>query len=87
VFNLPVENHPYYQIGDYTRESLYTKSASIQATWYRTTNQVTLSADKAVPNLLVTGLSGGDLYGGQFISRITVDSSSRAFPVDQALRQ
>jgi hypothetical protein len=87
VFNLPVENYPYYQIGDYTRESLYTKSASIQATWNRTTNQVTLSADKAVPNLLVTGLSGGDLYGGQFISRITVDSSSRAFPVDQALRQ
>ncbi|MEO8768307.1 MAG: hypothetical protein ABI363_08230 [Nitrosospira sp.] len=87
VLNLPVENYPYYLIGDYTRESLYTKSASIQATWNRTTNQVTLSADKAVPNLLVTGLSGGDLYGGQYISRITVDKSSTAFPVDQALRQ
>ena len=87
VLNLPVENYPYYLIGDYTRESLYTKSATIQATWNRTTNQVTLSADKAVPNLLVTGLSGGDLYGGQFIGRITVNTNSTAFVVDRGLTQ
>ena len=87
LFNLPVKNYPYYLIGDYTQESLYTKSATIQATWNRTTNQVTLSADKAVPHLLVTGLSGGDLYGGQFIGRITVNTDSTTFPVDRALTQ
>lgn len=87
LFNLPVKNYPYYQIGDYTQESLNAKSATIQATWNRTTNQVTLSADKAVPNLLVTGLSGGDLYGGQFIRPITVGTNSMAFSVDRALTQ
>lgn len=87
LFNLPVKNYPYYLIGDYTQESLNTKSATIQAMWDRTTNQVILSADKAVPNLLVTGLSGGDLYGGQYIGRVTVNTNSTAFPVDRALAQ
>jgi hypothetical protein len=87
LFNLPVKNYPYYLIGDYTRESLYSKSAAIQATWNRTTNQVTLSADKVVPHLHVTGLSGGDLYGGQFIGHVTVNMDSTAFPVDRALSQ
>jgi hypothetical protein len=87
LFNLPVKNYPYYLIGDYTQESLNAKLATIQATWNRTTNQVTLSADKAVPNLLVTGLSGGDLYGGQFIGSVTVNTNSTAFSVDRALTQ
>ena len=87
VLTLPVENYPYYLIGDYTQESLNAKSATIQATWNRTTNQVILSADKAVPSLPVTGLSGGDLYGGQFIGRITVNTNSTAFSVDRALTQ
>lgn len=87
LFNLPVKNYPYYLIGDYTQESLNTKSAAIQATWNRTANQITVSADKPVSNLPVTGLSGGDLYGGQFIGRITVNTNSTVFPVDRALTQ
>lgn len=87
MFNLPVKNYPYYLIGDYTSESLNAKSATIHATWNRTTNQVTLSADKAVPHLLATGLSGGERYGGQFISRISVNTNSTAFAVDRALTQ
>ncbi|SCX88000.1 hypothetical protein [Nitrosospira sp. Nsp13] len=87
LFNLPVKNYPYYLIGDYTQESLDTKSAAIQATWNRTANQITVSADKPVSHLLVTGVAGGDLYGGQFIGRITVNTNSTVFPVDRALTQ
>lgn len=87
LMNLPVGNYPYFWLGDMTQERLIAQSASIQATWDRTANQVTLSADKEVPNLLVTGLLGGDLYGGQFISEITVNTAPHTIAVDQALTQ
>jgi hypothetical protein len=87
VFNLPVKNFPYYLIGDRTVESLNAKSATIRATWNRTVNQVTLSANKAVPNLRVTGLAGGELYGGQLIREITVDTNSKTYPVNRGLTQ
>jgi hypothetical protein len=87
LFKLPVKNYPYYLIGDYTADRLYANSAKVRAIWDRTANRVTLSADKAVPNLLVTGLSGGELYGGQFIGRVAVNINSAAFSVDRALDQ
>ncbi|SFM25666.1 Agd3-related carbohydrate deacetylase [Nitrosomonas communis] len=86
LFNLPVLNLPYWQIGDKTKNKLDAKTAVIQAKWDRTTNQVTLSADKAV-NLEVTGISGGDLYGGQFIHAVDVTATPAVFTVDRALAQ
>ena len=83
--NLPVRNLPYYEIGDRTADSLSAKSAMIDATWNRTTGQVTLSANKAVPHLRVTGLSGGELYGGQLIRDISVDTKTTAYVVDRGL--
>ncbi len=87
LFKLPVKNYPYYLIGDYTQQRLSAKSAVIQATWNRTTNQVTLVSDKAVPDLLVTGLSGGELYGGQYIREINVNTTPKAITVNRALSQ
>ncbi|MDN5753983.1 MAG: hypothetical protein L0H15_12055 [Nitrosospira sp.] len=87
LFKLPVRNLPYYRIGDHTAESLNARSAIIHAIWNRTINQVTLSANKTVPNLLVTGLSGGELYGGQLIREITVDANPTAYAVNRALTQ
>jgi hypothetical protein len=87
LFKLPVKNFPHYTIGDRTADSLTAKSASIQAVWNRTTNQVTLSATKAVPNLLVTGLSGGELYGGQYIRTINVNTTNTAIMVNRGLTQ
>ena len=84
---LPVKNLPYYLIGDQTAGSLRAKSATIHAIWNRATNEVTLSADRAIPNLLVTGISGGNLYGGQFIREVAVDDVARAFTIDRALTQ
>ncbi|MDP3009296.1 MAG: hypothetical protein Q8N30_09550 [Methylococcales bacterium] len=87
LLKLPVKNLPYYQIGDMTKDSLTAKSATINATWDRTTNRVTVSANKTVPNLLITGLNGGELYGGQFIRAINVSTIPRTFTVNQALTQ
>lgn len=87
LFKLPVKNLPYYLIGDHTAESLNAKSAAIQATWNRTTDHVTLSANKAVPHLRVTGLAGGELYGGQLIREITVDTHPTVYPVNRGLAE
>ncbi len=86
LFNLPVLNLPYWQIGDKTKNRLDAKTAVIQAKWDRTANQVTLSADKAV-NLEVTGIAGGDLYGGQFIHAVDASTTPAVFTVDRALTQ
>ena len=85
LFTLPVKNPPYYQIGDKTNESLIAKSATITATWNRTTNLITLSANKAIPNLRITGLAGGEFYGGQFIQTINVTTTPTTVAVDQGL--
>jgi len=87
LFNLPVKNLPFYHLGDMTKERLIARSATIQGTWNRVTNQVTLSADQLVPNLLVTGVQGGGLYGGQLIREINIDITPQPITVDQALNQ
>jgi hypothetical protein len=85
LFSLPVKNLPYYKIGDRTAESLNARSAKIDAVWNRTTNRVILSANKAVPHLRVTGLSGGEIYGGQLIGDISVDTKATSYEVDRGL--
>ncbi len=87
LFKLPVKNYPYYLLGDKTRDSLNAKSATIDATWDRTTNKVTLSANKVVQNLAVTGLAGGELYGGQIIKTFNIGTQPVAFTVNRALAQ
>ncbi|MCC7091281.1 MAG: hypothetical protein IT524_04860, partial [Nitrosomonas sp.] len=78
---------PYHQIGDKTKDRLNAKSAIIQAVWNRANNTVSISANKAVPNLEVTGLTGGELYGGQFIRAVTVNTQPLTFAVNRALTQ
>lgn len=85
LFTLPVRNLPYYLIGDRTAQSLAARSAVIHAIWNRTTGQVTLSADRALPHLRVTGLAGGERYGGQSIREVAVDTHPRTYPVDRGL--
>lgn len=87
LFTLPIKNLPYYQLGRKTRASLNARSADINAIWNRTTNMVTLSANKYVPYLLVTGLEGGELYGGQYIWEDLVMPKPRTLRVNQASSQ
>jgi hypothetical protein len=86
LFNLPVLNLPYWQIGDKTKNRLDAKTEVIQAKWDRTKNQVTLSANKPV-KLEVTGVTGGEIYGGQFIREINVTPASKMYTVNRALTQ
>ena len=85
LLTLPVKNIPYYLIGDRTAARLNAKSAVIHATWDRANDHVTLSADKSIPSLAVTGISGGELYGGQFVREVAVDNTPRKFSIDRAL--
>ena len=87
LFKLPVKSLPYYLIGDMTKESLIAKSATIKAIWNRTAKTVTLSANKSVPNLLVTGIQGPDIYGGQIIRQISVNTTPKTIAVNQLLTQ
>jgi hypothetical protein len=87
LFKLPVRSYPYYQIGSDTKESISKRSAAVHAVWNRGTNQVILSADKAVANLPVTGVSGGELYGGQYIRHINITLNPAVYPVDRGLAQ
>lgn len=86
-FILPVKNYPYFQIGDKTKAKLDAPVATIKAEWNRTTNKVSLSASNAVPKILVTGIEGGDLYGGQRIREVDVYKNLKPFKVDRALDQ
>jgi hypothetical protein len=85
LLTLPVKNLPYYLIGDQTAASLNARSTTIHAIWNRGTNHVILSSDKAIRDLPVTGIAGGNLIGGQFIREVAVDGIPRAFSVDRAL--
>ncbi|SFM76015.1 Agd3-related carbohydrate deacetylase, partial [Nitrosomonas communis] len=86
LFKLPVLNLPYWQIGDKTKQRLDAKTAIIQAKWDRATNQVTLSANKAV-TLEVTGITGGGTYGGQYVRPVNVTTTPTAFTVNRGLTQ
>lgn len=87
LFKLPAKNYPYCLIGDKTKDSLNARSAAIDATWGRTTNKITLSANKTAQNLTVTGLSGGELYGGQLIKTFNLGAQPVTFTINRALAQ
>ncbi|MEI6707910.1 MAG: hypothetical protein WCK96_12345 [Methylococcales bacterium] len=99
LFKLPVKNYAYYLIGNKTEESLAAKSAAITAKWDRNINKITLSANKVVPNLQVTGvaiptvfvtgtntgITGGEVYGGQSLATVNISAAPVTIDVDQAL--
>lgn len=87
LFRLPLVNHPFYLIGHKTRDSLIANSATIAATRTRDTNMVTLAANETVPTLLVTGLQGGNLCGGQLIREVGVSATPTTISVNQCLTQ
>lgn len=88
LFKLPVKNFPYYLIGDKTKNKLNAKAAIIEAKWDRTTKKVTLLADRNISGLQVTGISNGELYGGQLIREINLTAlQPKVFVVNQALSQ
>ncbi len=81
---LPVISLPYYEVGRLTENRLAARDAGISAIWRPADGMVTISARRRA-EIFVTGLAGGEYYGGQLIRPVITDSTPRSFTVDRAL--
>ncbi|SQD79241.1 Agd3-related carbohydrate deacetylase [Moritella yayanosii] len=83
LLNLPIINMDYYSIGVMVEEKLAAQKANLRGTWDRNNNTVSLIADDAIKGR-ITGIAGGDFYGGQHLITTDIDNLGRTFIVDQA---
>jgi hypothetical protein len=81
---LPVRSLPYYEIGKRTEQRLAARSAGVRGTINLTTNVVTLLSDNPA-TASVTGVAGGQLYGGQSIRSVAFGPAAQDFAVERAL--
>jgi hypothetical protein len=81
---LPVRSLPYYEIGKRAEQRLAARSAGLRGTVNLTTNVVTLLADGPA-TASVTGIAGGQLYGGQSIRSVAFGSAAQEFAVERSL--
>ncbi len=83
---LPVRSLPYYEIGKRTEQRLAARGAGVRGTINLTTNVVTLLSDSPA-TASVTGVAGGQLYGGQSIRSLALGPAAQAFAVERSLGQ
>ena len=83
---LPVRSLPYYEIGKRTEQRLVARSAGARGTINLTTNVVTLLSDSPA-TASVTGVAGGQLYGGQSIRSVAFGPAAQEFAVERSLGQ
>jgi len=83
---LPVRSLPYYEIGKRTEQRLVARSAGVRGTINLTTNVVTLLSDSPA-TASVTGVAGGQLYGGQSIRSVAFGPAAQEFAVERSLGQ
>lgn len=81
---LPLKNLPYDVIAQQTTDRLAAAGAHVRGVLDLDTGQVTISADAPVRSL-VTGVGGGELYGGQRIATLDVGPIPRTVGIDPAL--
>lgn len=86
VFNLPIINLPYYTIGEKTKDRIAAANANIAGVWNLTTNMVTLTANTNV-KIDVTGISNGEIYGGQSIRSVSIGATPQSHSVDRKLSE
>ncbi len=84
LMTLPIINLPYYQIGQLSKERLQARSSNVQGQWNLANNTLIFSANgDAVID--VTGVKGGELYGGQRLGRLRVGPVPITVDVDRAV--
>jgi hypothetical protein len=83
---LPVRSLPYYEIGKRTEQRLAARGAGVRGTINLTTNVVTLLSDSPA-TASVTGVAGGQLYGGQSIRSVAFGPAAQEFAVERSLGQ
>ncbi len=80
---LPIVDLPYYQIGELSKKRLRARAANVNAYWDLDTDTVTVTADTPV-SIEMTGIQGGDLYGGQRLGEVMVGPTPVTVAVDRA---
>ncbi len=80
---LPIVNLPYYQIGEISKKRLSARAANVKAFWDLDTDTVTLTADTPV-SVEITGIQGGESYGGQRLGEVNVGPTPVTVTVDRA---
>ncbi len=83
---LPVRSLPYYEIGKRTEQRLAARGAGVRGTINLTTNLVTLLSDSPA-TASVTGVAGGQQYGGQSIRSVAFGPAAQEFAVERSLGQ
>lgn len=81
--NLPLLNLRFPELGAEARRRVLAAEAAPAGVLDTVTGRVTLSASNDV-ELTVTGLAGGELYGGQSVLSVQLSSSPSEFDVDRA---
>lgn len=82
---LPLESPRFSALGDLAWQTVLAREAQPQGFLDTATDAVTLSAAQGAASIEVTGLSGGQLYGGQRILRLDVSTVPRTVARDRAL--
>jgi hypothetical protein len=83
---LPVRSLPFHEVGRLSEERLAADSAGLRGTLDVATGTVVLQADGPA-TMPVTGLAGGQLYGGQSIRSVAFGTDPQVFSVDPTLGQ
>lgn len=79
---LPIRNFPLYRIASRTRDRLKLREATVTGVLDTSTNQVTLTADRNLRNVPITGTSRGSMYGGQKLGFIWLSTTPLTVSVD-----
>jgi hypothetical protein len=82
--DLPLENLRFTELGSEVRRRILTREAAPRGWLDTVTGSVTLTAAREV-DVVVTGLAGGETYGGQSLRRVDVSATPRQFERDAAL--
>jgi hypothetical protein len=81
IFTLPVRTPTAPELGPDALDRIVSREQNVRGWVDLDTGQVTLQAN-GTAHPLVTGLTGGEVYGGQTIGKVTVGTSPQTFAVD-----
>jgi hypothetical protein len=81
-FTLPVRTPTAHELGPDALDRLVAQEQHVRGWIDLDTGQVTLVADGDAPNATVTGITGGESYGGQSIAEVDVAATPRTFTLD-----
>lgn len=86
LVNLPLENPRFDELADIAWDVIRAREAGTTGYLEVESGRVSISAARAA-NVMITGIAGGDTYGGQSQRTVAVSTSAQTFNRDQALNR